>query len=63
MKQYSNDFKTFADKTISFPEPAILLSRNERLWDNPSHNRIWLAVGKEWNVTIEHMLNKMAAVS
>ena len=22
---------------ISFPEPAILLSRNERLWDNPSH--------------------------
>ena len=26
--------------TISFPEPAILLSRNQRLWDNPSHNRI-----------------------
>ena len=24
---------------ISFPEPAILLSRNERLWDNPSHSR------------------------
>ena len=21
--------------TISFPEPAILLSRNQRLWDNP----------------------------
>ena len=24
---------------ILFPEPAILLSRNERLWDNPSHSR------------------------
>ena len=25
----------YSTSPISFPEPAILLSRNERLWDNP----------------------------
>ena len=33
---FSRDFHVLF-VTISFPEPAILLSRNQRLWDNQSH--------------------------
>ena len=39
--------------SISYPEPAILLSRNERLWDNRSPEVNLICCLLEWNVVVK----------
>ena len=38
--------------TISYPELAILVVEERRVWHNPSHNRIWLVLEVGQNVGI-----------